>query len=182
MSVGYLIIFLVMQPTAYDHFKAMFGIPIKPKPPVDTRVSRVTRVNRPTAASVGNQTRTSDGADMSSMTGPKSFSGWSHSAYAAHDVEDAARETSLWNKSSFFNYNEEDAAEQEAYDQCTEEELYATLNAATRASEAGDELSTTNSTLHPSLSSAGSASTSGHRPGAILSESLSGQAAEFVEL
>lgn len=170
VSVGYLIIFLLLQPSAYDEFRALFGLP--PRKPACTGGARPSRatMSRPRPSAHTAQHTSQQGVDIEMEMPRKSAAvtgDWGQSAGNYLDaVGGSERGTSFadWAKSSIAAYLYEDTEIDEEFDDRTEEELFAALDSQRggQGSEGWDahtrELSSTSSALHPSLSTAGPAS------------------------
>jgi hypothetical protein len=155
VSVGYLIIFLLLQPSAYDEFRAMLGL--KPLPKLDpaTRPSRSTIAHQH-RSTVAHSNHPSSTVDVE-LVGSGAVSSWFR---PTHGGEEGDRDTSFagWAKSSIaFMYEEEALG---GFDARTEDELVRAM--AEEELSVTDASNTTTSSLHQSMSSVGSLSVSSY--------------------
>lgn len=178
VSVGYLLLLVLLQPTAGDEFRAMLGLPPLPKPQVEAteRPSRNTVLQR---RSTAHNSRNAPSADVELLR--RSTTGWfrqSSVPYPFADADGSERGTSIaaWAKSSLaaFWYEDDGLG---GMDGRTDAELFAVLagqdapsvvtDASTTTNSlhqhsrySGESLSTISSARHIELSSMGSASAS----------------------
>lgn len=157
VSVGYLIILLLLQPSAYSEFRAMLGLP---------PIARVDNTPRPSRSTMTQQNR-STVAKPSECYERKSTAPWMSSTNY-NDAMGSERGTSFagWAKSSILGLFEEE----NTFDDRPEDELFAVLRDMTSFAEH----SATTSSMHQSRSSAGSISTVSTQHGGALEMSSMG--------